>query len=92
MKGEEMQKVFFDAGLRVTEAADLLRVSRHALYDWFKGTPARNKFTFDTAIKITKLIGIATKMGHLPLPPRTRKAERMGLIKTALKKAYRPEG
>lgn len=90
MTGDEMQKILFDAGVRVTEAAELFRVSRHALYGWFAGIPARNKFVYENSVKLLSLMKSATIAGYLPVPCGTRRLDRLPLIKNALRKIYRP--
>jgi predicted transcriptional regulator len=62
-----MKDIMSKAGIRQTEAALLLQVSRATLNRWYEGKTTKQKTVADRVNKILELVAKATLAGHLPV-------------------------
>ena len=83
----EMKTILSEAGVRVSDAAEMFHVSRGTVYRWLEGlTVPRQESTFATAIMICERIKRATARGELPI--KHAKGEcRKAVMASAIKKA-----
>ncbi len=76
------------AGVRQTEFAKLVGVSKIAVHKWTKGGGVDKRHS-DKISKMLTAIGGATFGGYLPIAPGTPNAERIKATQTALVKYLR---
>lgn len=89
MSGDELKTILTNSGIKMTEAATLFVVSRHAVYDWIDGTIPKNKLIRSNTERMCVLLNKAVELKQLPLPPKTPRHMRMQLIRNILQKLHR---
>ena len=83
-----LKETLDNAGIRVTEAAELFHVSRATVYDWMNRDERerKSKYLYDSAKKICVFLDKAVALGTLPVKDVTG-ADRMFAIKSAIRNA-----
>ena len=63
----KLQGLLQSAGITVSDAAKIFKVSRQTLYAWMRGAPPTQKLLLDTAERLVTIIGRAIKAKDLPV-------------------------
>lgn len=62
-----LQGLLQSAGITVSDAAKIFKVSRQTLYAWMRGTPPNQKLLLDTAERLVAIISRAVEARDLPV-------------------------
>ena len=63
----QLQRLLQSAGITVSDAAKIFKVSRQTLYAWMRGTPPNQKLLLDTAERLVAIISRAVEARDLPV-------------------------
>ena len=79
-----MQKILKDSGVKITEIADLLQMTRATFYRWFAGKHPKQMLSYRVVALYVARLDAAVQRKELPLSKDIKQADRRGRIRAIL--------